>query len=241
LLLKRDSDSYEQCGSKFYFAWGHCQVRHCLDFYSTFHFWYPDCEKIIADWEYYLISHHDHTPEPYRHHYWEIPLDEDDELNRRAHPNHSLDAIVRRGDTPPPDALSKPWPPKPNRPNQPNRPKGPPPNSPERFVGNHDPVAVESTEVSSSEDRSQGTTDSAIELLRDSSSSNPTSSRPTCPADKPNGNFCWGITNTYIIRCHHGIPNVGHCDVEMNGHPSSLYSPCWETSPTSGDAACSKK
>lgn len=55
------------------------------------------------------------------------------------------------------------------------------------------------------------------------------------------GNFCVG--DNIILRCHKGIGQPRNCNNNLAGAPSrgNAYSPCWETSPTSGDAACSKK
>ena len=61
----------------------------------------------------------------------------------------------------------------------------------------------------------------------------------SCP--NPFGNFC--VSDNIILRCHKGIGRPGNCNNNLAGASSrgNAYSPCWETSPTSGDAACSKK
>ncbi|PMD60505.1 uncharacterized protein K444DRAFT_394444 [Hyaloscypha bicolor E] len=59
-----------------------------------------------------------------------------------------------------------------------------------------------------------------------------------CPGP---GDFCSG---NIIIRCgSDGIGQPGNCDDNLAGEPPLGVgnSNCWETSPTSGDAACSKK
>jgi hypothetical protein len=109
-----------------------------------------------------LSYHWTYIPESYRHHYWEMLLDEDDDLDRRANPDQSSEVSVRRGDIPTPTAFPKAWTPRPSRPSQSSRPNGPPPNSPRDFVRNHGPVAVESTEVNTLEDRSLETTNPTL-------------------------------------------------------------------------------
>ena len=61
----------------------------------------------------------------------------------------------------------------------------------------------------------------------------------SCP--NPCGNFCVG--DNIILRCHTGIGLSGNCYNNLAGAPSrgNAYSPCWKTSPTSGDTTCSKK
>jgi hypothetical protein len=66
----------------------------------------------------------------------------------------------------------------------------------------------------------------------------------TCPAYNPNGRFCAGGHGVpVIIRYNNGIGRAGSCSNNLVGMPplGNAYSPCWETSPISGDAACSKK
>jgi hypothetical protein len=61
-----------------------------------------------------------------------------------------------------------------------------------------------------------------------------------CPTNNPTGNFC--STGNIIARCKKGVAQPGNCNNNLAGASSlgSTYSPCWETSPTSGDDACSK-
>jgi hypothetical protein len=65
----------------------------------------------------------------------------------------------------------------------------------------------------------------------------------TCPANNPDGNFCMNVGGFYIIRCHNGVGNPGNCSANLVGRPpiETGYSPCWDTSITSGTAVCSKK
>ena len=73
---------------------------------------------------------------------------------------------------------------------------------------------------------------------------NATTNTYLCPSYNPNGRFCvGGHRASIIIRCHNGIGQAGNCNNDLVGSPpvGNAYSPCWETSPISGDAACSKK
>jgi hypothetical protein len=73
---------------------------------------------------------------------------------------------------------------------------------------------------------------------------NSTTGQFICPANNPNGNFCAGdsLTTNIIIRCNNGIGGPGNCDDNLDGEPpvGLNYAPCWQTSNSSGDAACSK-
>ncbi|KAG0652755.1 hypothetical protein D0Z07_0092, partial [Hyphodiscus hymeniophilus] len=66
----------------------------------------------------------------------------------------------------------------------------------------------------------------------------------TCPANNPNGAFCadTSLSSSIIIRCSNGIGQPGNCNDNLSGEPpfDVWYAPCWQTSTTSGDAACSK-
>lgn len=66
----------------------------------------------------------------------------------------------------------------------------------------------------------------------------------TCPASNPNGDFCAGdsLVTNIIIRCTNGVGQPGNCNDNLAGKPplGVNYSPCYQSSPTSGDAACSK-
>jgi hypothetical protein len=107
-------------------------------------------------------------------------------------------------------------------------------NSAKRLDSNHGPVKnlAESTKVSSLQ---------VSDGPRGSFLYNPTMNTFTCPTYDSNGNFCLG--STYIIRCNNGVGKVGQCNASVMSRPpiGSSYSLCWQTSPTSGDAACSKE
>ncbi|PBP25514.1 hypothetical protein BUE80_DR003590 [Diplocarpon rosae] len=74
--------------------------------------------------------------------------------------------------------------------------------------------------------------------------SDPTSGTFICPADKPNGAFCAGdsLSTNIIIRCKDGVGQPGNCNDNLAGYfPYGVRSaPCWQSSATSGVAACSK-
>ncbi|KAJ9156355.1 hypothetical protein NKR23_g1296 [Pleurostoma richardsiae] len=62
---------------------------------------------------------------------------------------------------------------------------------------------------------------------------------------KPNAAYCAGdsLGTNIIIRCNSdSIGQPGNCNDNLDGEPpiGLAFSPCWETSKTSGDAACSK-
>jgi len=65
-----------------------------------------------------------------------------------------------------------------------------------------------------------------------------------CPASNPNGTFCAGnsLSTNIIIRCVNGVAQPGNCNDNLDGEPPVGLSSttCWQTSLTSGDAACSK-
>ncbi|PMD44877.1 hypothetical protein L207DRAFT_524322 [Hyaloscypha variabilis F] len=65
-----------------------------------------------------------------------------------------------------------------------------------------------------------------------------------CPANNPNGTFCAGnsLSTNIIIRCLNGVGGPGNCNDNLDGAPPIGDNPtlCWQTSLTSGDAACSK-
>ncbi|KAK0102260.1 hypothetical protein ONS95_005882 [Cadophora gregata] len=65
-----------------------------------------------------------------------------------------------------------------------------------------------------------------------------------CPADKPNGAFCAGdsLDTNIIIRCSNGVGQPGNCHDNLAGYfPFGVQSSqCWQSSPTSGIAACAK-
>ena len=66
----------------------------------------------------------------------------------------------------------------------------------------------------------------------------------TCPAYNPNGRFCGnGHRVPVIIRCKNGIGQAASCSNNLAGKSPKVteYPSCWETSPISGDAGCSKK
>jgi len=65
-----------------------------------------------------------------------------------------------------------------------------------------------------------------------------------CPASAPNGSFCAGtpfVTNI-IIRCKNGVGQPGNCNDNLAGQPplGVKYSPCVDSEPSQGNAACSK-
>lgn len=66
----------------------------------------------------------------------------------------------------------------------------------------------------------------------------------TCPADNPNGDFCLGesLGTNIIARCNNGVGQPGNCNDNLDGDPPQGDTPtsCWQTSDTSGDAACVK-
>jgi len=65
-----------------------------------------------------------------------------------------------------------------------------------------------------------------------------------CPADLPNGTFCAGdsLSTNIIIRCVNGKAGPGNCNDNLDGEPpvGDFSTTCWQTSNTSGDAACAK-
>ncbi|KAI9644074.1 hypothetical protein NHQ30_007426 [Ciborinia camelliae] len=71
---------------------------------------------------------------------------------------------------------------------------------------------------------------------------NSTTGTFSCPI--ANGAYCASssLEGPIIIRCTNGIGQPGNCDDNLAGFfPFGVnYSPCWETSDKSGDAACSK-
>ncbi|KAF7874229.1 hypothetical protein EAF04_002901 [Stromatinia cepivora] len=71
---------------------------------------------------------------------------------------------------------------------------------------------------------------------------NSTTGTFSCPI--ANGAYCASssLGGPIIIRCTNGIGQPGNCDDNLAGYfPYGVnYSPCWETSDKSGDAACSK-
>ncbi|ESZ90094.1 hypothetical protein SBOR_9520 [Sclerotinia borealis F-4128] len=71
---------------------------------------------------------------------------------------------------------------------------------------------------------------------------NSTTGSFSCPI--ANGAYCASssLGGPIIIRCTNGIGQPGNCDDNLAGYfPYGVnYSPCWETSEKSGDAACSK-
>ncbi|PQE19179.1 hypothetical protein CJF30_00007507 [Rutstroemia sp. NJR-2017a BBW] len=60
----------------------------------------------------------------------------------------------------------------------------------------------------------------------------------------PNASYCASVSlgSPIIIRCSNGIGQPGNCNDNLAGEfPYGVsYSPCWESSNVSGDAACSK-
>ena len=73
---------------------------------------------------------------------------------------------------------------------------------------------------------------------------NETTNTFSCPT-APNGAFCAGdsLKTNIIIRCSNGFGRPGNCNDNMAGRPpiGLTFSPCFETSISAGDAACSKK
>ncbi|RAL61305.1 hypothetical protein DID88_009441 [Monilinia fructigena] len=71
---------------------------------------------------------------------------------------------------------------------------------------------------------------------------NSTTGTFSCPI--ANGAYCASssLEGPIIIRCTNGIGQPGNCNDNLAGFfPFGVnYAPCWETSDTSGDAACSK-
>ena len=59
----------------------------------------------------------------------------------------------------------------------------------------------------------------------------------SCP--RVYGNFC--LSASVILRCHKHIGRPENCNNALVGGPPGDDASCWETSSTSGDAACSKK
>lgn len=60
----------------------------------------------------------------------------------------------------------------------------------------------------------------------------------------PNGNFCASdsLQASIIIRCTNGVGYAGNCNDDEAGEPplGVNYAPCWQSSPTAGNAACMK-
>ena len=72
---------------------------------------------------------------------------------------------------------------------------------------------------------------------------NETTGQFTCA--KPNQAYCAGdsLSTNIIIRCdENAIGHGGNCNDNLAGEPpvGVNFAPCWQTSETSGDAACSK-
>ncbi|ROV98503.1 hypothetical protein VSDG_04328 [Cytospora chrysosperma] len=72
---------------------------------------------------------------------------------------------------------------------------------------------------------------------------NETSSQFTCA--EPDQAYCVSdsLQSSIIVRCDdNAIGYPGNCDDNLDGEPplGLQYSPCWQTSNTTGDAACSK-
>ncbi|KAH8818013.1 hypothetical protein F5882DRAFT_388043 [Hyaloscypha sp. PMI_1271] len=69
-------------------------------------------------------------------------------------------------------------------------------------------------------------------------------SQIVCPANMPNGTFCAGesLGTNIIIRCVNGVAGPGNCNDNLVGEPpiGNFPSTCWQTSNSSGDAACAK-
>jgi hypothetical protein len=65
-----------------------------------------------------------------------------------------------------------------------------------------------------------------------------------CPANLPNGTFCAGesLGTNIIIRCVNGVAGPGNCNDNLDGEPpvGNFPTTCWQTSNTTGDAACAK-
>jgi len=65
-----------------------------------------------------------------------------------------------------------------------------------------------------------------------------------CPANNPNGTFCAGdsLSTNIIIRCVNGVAGPGNCNDNLDGEPpvGDFPTTCWQTSLSSGDAACAK-
>ncbi|TKA71595.1 hypothetical protein B0A49_04728 [Cryomyces minteri] len=59
-----------------------------------------------------------------------------------------------------------------------------------------------------------------------------------------NGAYCAGdsLVTNIIIRCNNGVGQPGNCNDNLSGEPPDgvNYAPCYQTSTTAGDAACSK-
>ncbi|KAJ5054240.1 uncharacterized protein L3040_000520 [Drepanopeziza brunnea f. sp. 'multigermtubi'] len=72
----------------------------------------------------------------------------------------------------------------------------------------------------------------------------PVTNKFVCPADKLNGAFCAGdsLGTNIIIRCTDGVGQPGNCNDNLAGFfPFGVRSSlCWQSSATSGIAACSK-
>ncbi|MCJ1357451.1 MAG: hypothetical protein MMC33_007447 [Icmadophila ericetorum] len=66
----------------------------------------------------------------------------------------------------------------------------------------------------------------------------------TCAASDPNGDFCAGasLSTNIIIRCTSGVGQAGNCNDNLAGVPPvgvKDFAPCFQSSPTAGDAVCS--
>ncbi|KAH8651395.1 hypothetical protein BX600DRAFT_516965 [Xylariales sp. PMI_506] len=71
---------------------------------------------------------------------------------------------------------------------------------------------------------------------------NSTTGQWHCPI--ADGAYCASssLMSSLIVRCTNGVGQLGNCNDNLAGEPpvGVNYAPCWETSITSGDAACSK-
>ncbi|KAF4626778.1 hypothetical protein G7Y89_g11382 [Cudoniella acicularis] len=65
----------------------------------------------------------------------------------------------------------------------------------------------------------------------------------TC-TENPNGSYCVGdsLVGTFIVQCSNGVGTAGNCiDLTASKPPiNQYYGPCYQSSPTAGDAVCSK-
>ncbi|KAG6359093.1 hypothetical protein INS49_012613 [Diaporthe citri] len=84
---------------------------------------------------------------------------------------------------------------------------------------------------------------SAAGLAAAQFSYNETTGKYTCA--QPNQAYCvaGSMESNIILRCDNkAIGQPGNCNDNLDGEPpmGNTYSPCWQTSNTTGDAACSK-
>lgn len=230
MVSKRANSGVHECITEVGYARVYCELSHCISFFGIFQFWYPGCEYLIDNYTPYCVDENDPSCynksdcEDHDDDCWEsyeAGWYKDNGLERLAHFPRPLKKHVSRGGI----ATSGQ--------------EHSSPNSHERLDGKHGPAErlADRTQVSSLETRS------SLEAPRAHLPYNSKTDTFVYLPDSPNGNFCMNSGSFYIIRCLSGVGRPRNCNANLVRRPpmETSYSPCWETSPTSGDNACSKK